>query len=85
MNDMVGPLITNRVKTRTTTIYTSRDNSTITILDHSDNKQKEKNESIDLEARARITFAASTDIDESKNSHVRRAGGSSDGGHHGTG
>jgi hypothetical protein len=39
-------------------------------LDHSENKHKEKNESIDLDARARITFAATADIDESKNACV---------------
>jgi hypothetical protein len=35
-----------------------------------DHKHKEKNESIDLDARARITFAATADIDESQNARV---------------
>ena len=39
-------------------------------MDHSENKHKEKNESIDLDARARITLAATADIDESKNACV---------------
>ncbi|MGH9982645.1 MAG: hypothetical protein ACRD8W_01665 [Nitrososphaeraceae archaeon] len=39
-------------------------------MDGSEKKEKEKNESIDLAARARMTFAATADIDESENMHV---------------
>jgi hypothetical protein len=54
----------------TCTINKSNANSRVTTLDDSENKQKEKKDSIDLERRARITFAATADIDESKAAHV---------------
>jgi hypothetical protein len=41
-------------------------------LDGSKNKQKGKSEHIDLDARARITLAATTDIDESENARISK-------------
>lgn len=39
-------------------------------MEHSKSKQKERCESIDLDARARITLAATTDIDESESARI---------------
>jgi len=47
-------------------INTSSDNSRFTPLDGTERRQKEKNESIDLDARARMMLAATSDIDESE-------------------
>jgi hypothetical protein len=47
------------------TINTSSDNNRFTSLDDSRKSQKEKNESVNLGARARMTFVATAEIDES--------------------
>jgi hypothetical protein len=54
----------------TVAINTSSGNSRFTSLDGTEKRQKKKNESTDLDARARMMFAATAEIDESEKTRV---------------
>jgi hypothetical protein len=52
-------------KKMTVGINTSSDNNRFTSLDGSRKRKKEKNETVNLGARARMTFVATAEIDDS--------------------